>query len=65
MLGIGDAIRTDVKAAALAGVDSLFVAGGLHRDEFIVDDAIDAVRLGKALAADSVKPVAVMTALVW
>ena len=65
VLGIGDAIRTDVKAAAIAGVDSLFIAGGLHRDELIMGEGIDTERLGSLLAADGARPVAVMRNLVW
>ncbi len=35
VLGIGDAVRTDLAAAAGAGVDALFVASGIHRDAVI------------------------------
>ncbi len=35
ILAIGDAVRTDLAAAANAGVDALFVAGGIHRDAVI------------------------------
>ena len=32
-LAIGDALRTDLAGAAAAGLDALFVADGIHRDE--------------------------------
>lgn len=65
VLGIGDAVRTDVKAAAIAGVDSLFIAAGLHRDDLIVGDEIDVNRLEKLLVSNDAYPVAVMRHLVW
>lgn len=65
VLGIGDAVRTDLKAASNAGVDALFIAAGLHRDDLIVDGAIDVSALDRTLAAEHAKPVAVMTHLVW
>lgn len=65
VLGIGDAVRTDLKAASNAGVDALFIAAGLHRDDVIVDDKIDTAALQRTLDADQAKPVAVMTHLVW
>ena len=65
VLGIGDALRTDVKAAANADVDALFIAGGLHRDDMIVDGRIDSQRLAADLAANAAVPVAVMRELVW
>jgi HAD superfamily hydrolase (TIGR01459 family) len=35
VLAIGDAVRTDLAAAAGAGVDALFIASGIHRDVVI------------------------------
>lgn len=65
VLGIGDAIRTDLVSAAGAGVDALFVASGIHRDEAIVGGKLDPDRLG-ALFSDNAPPaIAATTALVW
>ena len=64
VLGIGDAIRTDLRSAQTAGVDSLFIAGGLHRDEIIRNGAIDREVLNAALGQAGVQPVAVMQHLV-
>src|SRR5690606_14441053 len=37
VLAIGDSIRTDLAAAAGAGVDALFIVTGIHRDECVFD----------------------------
>ena len=34
ILVVGDSLRTDIAGAAGAGIDALFVSGGLHADEF-------------------------------
>ena len=34
ILVVGDSLRTDIAGAARAGIDALFVSGGLHADEF-------------------------------
>jgi len=65
VLAIGDAVRTDLAAAQGAGVDSLLIAGGLHRDELMVDGAIDPSRLSQLLAPPAPRPVAVMRHLAW
>jgi HAD superfamily hydrolase (TIGR01459 family) len=65
VLGIGDAVRTDVKAAAVAGVDSLFIAAGLHRDELYKNGKLDASSCAKLFAAHSAMPKAVMDKLIW
>lgn len=63
VLVIGDAVRTDLAGARLMGFDSLFIAGGIHRDETIRHGAVDADGLAQALAGLPVKPVAAMAAL--
>lgn len=65
VLAIGDAVRTDLAAAAGAGVDSLLIAGGLHRDELVVGGAIDPGRLAALLAPPAPRPVATMHHLAW
>lgn len=45
VLAIGDAVRTDLAAAHGAGIDALFIAGGLHREEVVSDGRIDPARL--------------------
>lgn len=65
VLAIGDAVRTDLAAAQGAGVDALLIAGGLHRDELMVDGVIDPVRLSALLTPPAPRPVAVMRHLAW
>lgn len=63
VLVIGDAVRTDLAGARLMGFDSLFVAGGIHRDDTMRDGAVDPKGLEAVLAGLPVKPVAAMGAL--
>lgn len=65
VLGIGDAVRTDLKSAAVAGVDALFIAQGLHRDDVIVGGKVDPPRLAALLARSGVTPKATMVGLAW
>jgi ribonucleotide monophosphatase NagD (HAD superfamily) len=65
VLAIGDAVRTDLAAAEGAGVDALLIAGGLHRDEVVVDGVIDAQRLADLLAPPAPRAVAAMVNLAW
>jgi HAD superfamily hydrolase (TIGR01459 family) len=65
VLGIGDAIRTDLASAAGAGVDALFIAQGLHRDEVIVAGKVDPERLSEILTRNNAAPKATMVGLSW
>ena len=65
ILAVGDALRTDLAAAAGLGIDFLFVAGGLHRDEALSAGALEPRRLA-ALLADAPRGVlAAISALRW
>jgi HAD superfamily hydrolase (TIGR01459 family) len=63
VLVIGDSMRTDLAGAARAGVDALFIASGIHRDEVMVEGRIDQRRLGRLFALGSPGAVAVSTGL--
>ena len=63
VLVIGDAVRTDLAGARLMGFDSLFIAGGIHRDETMRGGEVDAVGLAKVLDGLPVQPLAAMGAL--
>ena len=63
VLVIGDAVRTDLAGARLMGFDSLFIAGGIHRDETMRGGEIDPAGLAKVLDGLPVQPVAAMAAL--
>jgi HAD superfamily hydrolase (TIGR01459 family) len=63
VLVIGDAVRTDLAGARLMGFDSLFVAGGIHREETMRDGVLDPAGLAAVLAGLPILPVAAMGAL--
>ncbi len=65
VLAIGDAIRTDMKAAEVAGVDALFVTAGIHRAQTMQGARIDPARLAAALPPGSPPIVAVTAFLDW
>ena len=65
ILAIGDALRTDIAAAQGMGVDALFIAGGIHREEVMLDGAIDAARLAALFAPGAPPAMAAMAQLRW
>lgn len=65
ILAIGDAVRTDLTGAKRAGVDALFIAAGIHREELVRDGALCTERLALLLAPPAPQPVAVMHHLAW
>ena len=62
-LAIGDGFRTDVFGAAGRGLDVLFVAGGIHRDEALSGEVVDAERLAALFARENYTPAATIAAL--
>jgi HAD superfamily hydrolase (TIGR01459 family) len=67
ILAVGDSLRTDVAGAAVAGLDSLFIVGGIHAQEFGMAGAAepDFARIDSALAAGGYAPVAVAAHFHW
>lgn len=65
VLGIGDAVRTDLASAAGADVDGLFIASGLHRDDVMRDGRVDVAATRRLLEEAKMPAVGVMAALVW
>jgi HAD superfamily hydrolase (TIGR01459 family) len=65
VLAIGDAVRTDLAAAAGAGVEVIFIATGIHRDAIMVDGAIDPARMAHEFEAGGFGAKAAMTSLRW
>jgi HAD superfamily hydrolase (TIGR01459 family) len=66
ILGIGDAVRTDLAAAKGLGVDGLFVAAGIHTEDVLADGRIDAGKLAALFAPPGTPPaIAAMTHLRW
>ncbi len=65
ILAIGDAIRTDLKAAQGAGVDALFVTAGIHRADTMTGDAVDPEKLSRALGPGSPPAIAATAYFDW
>jgi len=65
VLAIGDSLRTDLAGARRSGVDSLFVASGIHGAELVRETALDLPVLEESFRQAEVWPRAVMTRLVW
>jgi HAD superfamily hydrolase (TIGR01459 family) len=63
VLAIGDALRTDLAGAAAMGLDALFVADGIHREELDGPDAAPDA-LERLFAPPAPRPVAAIRALV-
>jgi HAD superfamily hydrolase (TIGR01459 family) len=65
ILGVGDAVRTDLAAARGMGVDALFIAAGIH-NEVLADGVIDPAKLAALFAPpDTPRAVAAMVQLKW
>jgi HAD superfamily hydrolase (TIGR01459 family) len=67
ILAIGDSLRTDIAGAAGAGIDSVFVAGGIHAEEFgaIGNEPLNFERIALALRDTSYRPLAVTRRFSW
>ncbi|MCB9946667.1 MAG: TIGR01459 family HAD-type hydrolase [Rhodospirillaceae bacterium] len=67
VLAIGDSLRTDIAGAAAAAIDSIFVTGGIHREELgcDADGNADPDRLRTALAESPHRPTAILPGLRW
>lgn len=65
VLVIGDTVRTDIEGADRAGLDALFIAGGIHRDDVVRDGEISPDLL-RVLFSEGAPPVkAAMVELTW
>lgn len=65
VLAIGDAVRTDIAGAHAAGIASLFIGQGIHRDAVIRDHRIDQAGLAGLLSNQPAKPIAAMIGVAW
>ena len=63
VLAIGDGFRTDMFGARGQGLDTLFVAAGIHRDETLVADVIDREGLARLFAREEFTPTATIATL--
>jgi HAD superfamily hydrolase (TIGR01459 family) len=62
-LAIGDGFRTDVFGARGRGLDVLFVAGGIHRDEALTGEAVAPKGLEALFAREGYTPAATIATL--
>lgn len=64
---IGDSLRTDVAGAEAAGIDSIFIAGGIHGEELKVDSkgGIDPEGYRAFIEAAEWKPTATLPFMRW
>jgi ribonucleotide monophosphatase NagD (HAD superfamily) len=62
---IGDSLRTDLKGAEAAGLDAVFVASGIHRDETMGTNSLSADKLSILFAPPAPPAIAIMPALAW
>jgi HAD superfamily hydrolase (TIGR01459 family) len=65
VLAIGDGMPTDVKGAANAGIDLLYISAGIHAGEYGEAENPDALLLSGFLASHEASPVAWMPRLQW
>ena len=63
ILAIGDALRTDIAGACAFGIDALLIAGGIHRDDLLRDEAIDPAMLTRFVDAHRDHLIGVMKTL--
>ncbi|MGV1014451.1 MAG: TIGR01459 family HAD-type hydrolase [Methyloceanibacter sp.] len=64
ILAIGDGVNTDIAGAAGAGLDSVFVASGLHVPGG-AEDELDSRHLAELFAHAKRRPLGAIRALVW
>ena len=65
VLAIGDAVRTDIAGASAFGLDALFIAQGIHRDELIREGRLDPAMLARFLGTHGARPIAAMEGVAW
>jgi HAD superfamily hydrolase (TIGR01459 family) len=65
LLCIGDALRTDVAGGAGIGAATLFVVGGIHHQELLVDNQIDPARLADLCRREGQVPDFAIAHLGW
>lgn len=66
VLAIGDGIETDIAGAGRAGMASVLIASGIHRDDLLGADGTPSVTAAaRACAKVGARPIAVMPKLAW
>ena len=65
VLALGDSFRTDVRGAAMAGVDCLFFTGGIHAGALAPQGEPNPSAIKALVAAEGLKPIGYMHRLAW
>lgn len=66
VLCVGDSLRTDIAGANAAGLDSLLLAGGIHKEEFLrMDGTADVAAMSAAADKQGVRPTWLACRLDW
>jgi HAD superfamily hydrolase (TIGR01459 family) len=66
VLAVGDSFRTDIRGANAAGIDSLFIIEGIHREDLLGRDGEpDEARLTEAVARAGAVPTYAMRRFDW
>ena len=67
VVAVGDSLRTDIAGARGAGIDSIWIVGGIHAEELGMKpgERPDRERVAAALAASGAAPVAVAPGFRW
>ena len=65
ILAVGDSLRTDLKGAEAAGIDAIFIASGIHRDETMGSGELSPGKLAILFAPPAPPAIAVMNKLAW
>ena len=66
VLAVGDSFRTDIRGANAAGIDSLFVVEGIHREDLLGPDGeTDGARLAEAVARAGAVPTYAVRRFDW
>lgn len=56
IVAIGDGMPTDIRGAEAAGLDVVYISGGIHAAEYVVDGRTDETRLSAFLARENASP---------
>lgn len=65
IIAVGDSLRTDLKGAEAAGIDAVFVASGIHREETMGSGKLLVENLERLFAPPAPAAIAVMERLDW
>lgn len=67
ILAVGDSLHTDIAGATNAGIDSVLVAGGIHREELFPanDSSLDSQALARLSSGYGYRPTGTLGQFLW